>query len=119
MEKALAPKTEVSAFYFTLDVNLEYTLSLRRQKPQKRKNRVGFQIVLQNVNEVQTMGLLLWYNNSRKRRENVKMKIAYVRVSTVEQNEARQIEALKSTMWTSGLRKRYLQKIRTVRSCKQ
>ena len=95
MEKALAPKTEVSAFYFTLDVNLEYTLSLRRQKPQKRKNRVGFQIVLQNVNEVQTMGLLLWYNNSRKRRENVKMKIAYVRVSTVEQNEARQIEALK------------------------
>ena len=95
MEKALAPKTEVSAFYFTLDVNLEYTLSLRRQKPQKRKNRVGFQIILQNVNEVQTMGLLLWYNNSRKRRENVKMKIAYVRVSTVEQNEARQIEALK------------------------
>lgn len=40
-------------------------------------------MVLQNVNEVQTMGLLLWYNNSRKRRENVKMKIAYVRVSTV------------------------------------
>ena len=95
MEKALAPKTEVSAFSFALDVNLEYTLSLRRQKPQKRKNRVGFQIVLQNVNEVQTMGLLLWYNSSRKRRENVKMKIAYVRVSTVEQNEARQIEALK------------------------
>lgn len=76
-------------------VVITYTLSLRRQKPQKRKNRVGFQIVLQNVNEVQTMGLLLWYNNSRKRRENVKMKIAYVRVSTVEQNEARQIEALK------------------------
>ena len=95
LEKALAPKTEVSAFYFTLDVNLEYTLSLRRQKPLKRKNRVGFQIVLQNVNEVQTMGLLQWYNNSRKRRENVKKKIAYVRVSTVEQNEARQIEALK------------------------
>lgn len=94
-ETALTPKREVSAVSFALDVNLEYTLSLRRQKSQKRKNRVGFQIILQNVNKVQTMGLLLWYNNSRKRRENVKMKIAYVRVSTVEQNEARQIEALK------------------------
>ena len=56
---ALTTKTEVSAVSFALDVNLEYTLSLRRQKPQKRKNRVGFQIILQNVNEVQTMGLLL------------------------------------------------------------
>lgn len=66
------PQTEVSAFSFALDVNLEYTLSLHRQKPQKRKNRVDYQIVLQNVNEVHTMGLLLWYNNSRKRRENAK-----------------------------------------------
>ena len=66
------PQTEVSAVSFAFDVNLEYTLSLRRQKPQKRKNRVDFQIVLQNVNEVHTMGLLLWYNNSRKRRENAK-----------------------------------------------
>ena len=32
--------------------------------------------------------------------------IAYVRVSTAEQNEARQIEALKSTTSTSGTLKR-------------
>ena len=43
------------------------------------------------------------------------MKIAYVRVSTVEQNEARQIEAI----LTSGLPKRYRQRTRIARSCKQ
>ena len=47
------------------------------------------------------------------------MKIAYVRVSTVEQNEARQIEALKKYDVDKWFTERYLQKIRTVRSCKQ
>ena len=47
------------------------------------------------------------------------MKIAYVRVSTVEQNEARQIEALKKYDVDKWFTEKVSAKIRTVRSCKQ
>lgn len=38
------------------------------------------------------------------------MKIAYVRVSSADQNEARQVEALKNMILKSGLLKKYLEK---------
>lgn len=44
------------------------------------------------------------------------MKIAYVRVSTVEQNESRQIEALEKYGIENGSRKKYQQKILTVQN---
>lgn len=52
-------------------------------------------MILQNVKKVLDIVFAICYNVITEKRKGVnKMNIAYVRVSTIEQNEARQIEAL-------------------------
>ena len=50
----------------------------------------------------------MWYNISKdKERGNKEMKVSYIRVSTVEQNEARQMEAMKD----KGIEKYFIEKV--------
>lgn len=50
----------------------------------------------------------MWYNISKdKERGNKEMKVSYIRVSTIEQNEARQVEAMKE----KGIEKYFIEKV--------
>ena len=81
-------------------VKTEYTCLLHPKSRYYCKNKLYFRFVLQNVNKVIDFTFTLRYNkggdNHRMKGQACSMAhIAYVRVSTAEQNEARQIEALK------------------------
>ena len=78
----------------------KYTCLLHPKSRRCCKNRLYFRFILQNVNEDIDLIFTSRYNkggdNHRMKGQACSMAhIAYVRVSTAEQNEARQIEALK------------------------
>ena len=72
------------------------------------KNRVVFIFILQNVKKVLDIVFAICYNISKKNERGYKkMVVCYIRVSTIEQNEARQKEAMQG----KGIEKYYIEKV--------
>lgn len=76
-------------------VNTGYTLNLNRKTLEICKMQVNFRFILQLVNQVLTLFLPYAILTLTDKKERYTMKVAYIRVSTAEQNEDRQLEAMK------------------------